>query len=111
MDSTIDIAPATPADPAAFERAHVRTYARFTHLIRWFVFHAMVDMIGIAGFVTGHPAFGVTFLVIGTALLIWGILTTRVAARRATGEAVNSTREVAQELAFLAGRDNHRLAA
>jgi hypothetical protein len=111
MDPTIDIAPATPLDPAAFDRAHIRTYAGFAHVLRWFVLHAMVDLVGIAGFVTGHPGFGVTFIVLGTALLIWGVFTTRLAARRGAGQAGSPTHEVAEEAAFLADSHVHSQAA
>lgn len=111
MDSTIDIAPATPLDPAAFDRAHVRTYAGFTHMLRWFALHVVVALTGIACFLGGHAGFGVLFLIAATALLVWGVLTTRLAARAVTGQATSSAHEVAEETAFLADSDLHSAAA
>ena len=94
-----------------FEQAHLRAYARFTHLLRWFVFHALVDLIGIAAFVTGHPAAGATFIVLGTALLVWGILTTRAGCPGPGGERSNTVHEVAEDACFPAGSDVHKTAA
>lgn len=110
MDVSIDIAGATPLDSVAFERAHLRIYAGFIHILRWFALHAAVDLIGIAGFVTGHPGVGATFIALGTALLVWGILTTRPALRRAAGEGANPPIEATQTVAF-PGADVRRAAA
>lgn len=99
MQAIADIHPSAPLDEAEYDQEHWRTYAGFRHMVLWFAVHAMLDLAGIAGFVTGHPGVGLLFLIVGTGVLVLGILTTRAAA---LGQHAAVGKEVAHETAFLA---------
>lgn len=77
MEITADIAPRAPFDRAAYNAEHQRTYVRFLHLLRWCVAHIVFDLVAVACFVTGHGWAGLLLLVIGTVVLVFGVLTTR----------------------------------
>lgn len=55
--------------------SHLRTWAGFKHLAVFFTVHVLVDLIGIYFFLTGDGVAGFVFVVIGTAILFYGIAT------------------------------------
>jgi hypothetical protein len=86
MHVTFDLHPATPLDRAQYYRDHLRTYAGFRHIVMWFSVHALIDLAGIVSFLTGHPWLGLGFLVVGSGVLVAGVLTMRNAAETAVSE-------------------------
>jgi len=61
---------------------HVNTWLGFTHLVKWFVLHALIDLAGIYFFIVHRNILAGFFLIgIGTATLIWGIATLPKATR------------------------------
>lgn len=57
-------------------RRHLRTWRVFTHLVKWFAIHLLVDLVGVYCIVVldNTPA-GLMFATAGTTILIWGIVT------------------------------------
>lgn len=55
--------------------ARLRTWAGFKHLAVFFTVHVLIDLIGIYFFMMGDGVAGFIFVVIGTAVLFYGIAT------------------------------------
>jgi hypothetical protein len=67
-------------EPPSTERlidvgSHLRTWAGFKHLAVFFMVHVLVDLIGIYFFLMGDGLAGAAFVVIGTAILFYGVST------------------------------------
>jgi hypothetical protein len=48
----------------------VATFHGFARIVFWFGFHALMDAFGVMLLLNGHIAFGLLFIVVGTAILV-----------------------------------------
>jgi len=74
-----------PAQESAMDyRQHERTYTGFVHLIKWFVIHMTFDLVGLYfAIIEGNPLGALVFVALGTAIVVFGVLSTPKAAEEA----------------------------
>lgn len=64
---------------------HEKTYAGFTHVVKWFCVHLLFDLVGLYFLVIqGNWLVGIGLVLLGTLILVIGNLTTPAVAERPT---------------------------